>query len=95
MRSINVAIREDLDLYACVHAIRFPDSCGIGVKPLSREGTARLVRKAIQCAVAEDLQRIMPGATLVSCSGFGAAVIRYMCLPAQSVDEQLPASLKP
>ena len=28
--------------------IRFPDSCGLGVKPVSAEGTERLVRAAIQ-----------------------------------------------
>ena len=32
--------------------IRFPDSSGIGIKPVSREGTERLVRAAIQYAVA-------------------------------------------
>ncbi|HTJ94060.1 MAG TPA: NADP-dependent isocitrate dehydrogenase, partial [Pararobbsia sp.] len=31
--------------------IRFPDTSGIGVKPVSREGTERLVRKAIQYAI--------------------------------------------
>ncbi len=31
--------------------IRFPDSCGIGVKAVSREGTERLVRAAIQFAI--------------------------------------------
>src|SRR5207248_5286431 len=30
--------------------IRFPDSTGIGVKPVSREGTERLVRSALQYA---------------------------------------------
>ncbi|MDM0086262.1 MULTISPECIES: NADP-dependent isocitrate dehydrogenase [unclassified Variovorax] len=34
-----------------VHKIRFPDTSGIGVKPVSREGTERLVRKAIQYAI--------------------------------------------
>jgi isocitrate dehydrogenase len=33
--------------------IRFPESSGIGIKPISQEGTARLVRAAIQCAVDE------------------------------------------
>jgi isocitrate dehydrogenase len=28
--------------------IRFPDSCGLGIKPISREGTERLVRAALQ-----------------------------------------------
>jgi isocitrate dehydrogenase len=31
--------------------IRFPDSSGIGIKPVSREGTQRLVRAAIQYAI--------------------------------------------
>ncbi len=31
--------------------IRFPDSSGIGIKPISREGTERLVRSAIQYAI--------------------------------------------
>ena len=44
-----------------VTKIRFPDNCGIGVKPVSEEGTKRLVRKAIQYAVDQDL----PSVTLV------------------------------
>ncbi len=111
MRSLNVAMRQDLDLYACVrpiryfpgvaspmldasltdmvvfrentediyagiewpagstevHAliaflegrlkvtsIRFPASSGIGIKPVSREGSQRLIRKAIQYAIDHD-----------------------------------------
>jgi isocitrate dehydrogenase len=34
-----------------VSKIRFPQTSGIGVKPVSREGTDRLVRKAIQYAI--------------------------------------------
>jgi isocitrate dehydrogenase len=109
IRSINVALRQELDLYVClrpvryfqgvpsplkqpektdmvifrensediyagiewaaetdnarkvidflikemgVKKIRFPGTSGIGIKPVSREGTERLVRKAIQYAVA-------------------------------------------
>jgi isocitrate dehydrogenase len=37
-----------------VHKIRFPDTSGIGVKPVSRDGTRRLVRKAIQYAIDND-----------------------------------------
>jgi len=37
-----------------VTKIRFPDSSGIGVKPVSREGTQRLVRKAIRYAIDND-----------------------------------------
>ncbi len=36
------------DLYG---KIRFPESSGIGIKPVSQEGTARLVRGAIQYAI--------------------------------------------
>ncbi|PJD90763.1 MAG: isocitrate dehydrogenase (NADP(+)) [Legionella sp.] len=108
IRSLNVAIRQDLDLYVClrpiryfagtpspvkepwktnmvifrensediyagiewaadtteankvieflrsemgVKKIRFPEHCGIGIKPVSKEGTQRLVRAAIQYAI--------------------------------------------
>ncbi|BDD92964.1 isocitrate dehydrogenase [NADP] [Pandoraea sp. NE5] len=34
-----------------VTKIRFPQTSGIGIKPVSREGTERLVRKAIQYAI--------------------------------------------
>ncbi len=37
-----------------VTKIRFPEGCGIGIKPVSREGTKRLVRKAIQYAIDND-----------------------------------------
>lgn len=108
IRSLNVAIRQELDLYVClrpiryfkgtpsplrepwktnmvifrensediyagiewsadsaeakkviqflrtemkVSKIRFPEHCGIGIKPVSKEGTQRLVRAAIQYAM--------------------------------------------
>lgn len=108
IRSINVALRQELDLYACVRPvqyfegvpspvkhpeltdmvifrentediyagiewaegtedvrklinflqsemgvkkIRFPETSGIGIKPVSQEGTSRLVRAAIQYAI--------------------------------------------
>jgi isocitrate dehydrogenase len=44
-----------------VKKIRFPQSSGIGVKPVSREGTERLVRKAIQYAIDND----KPSVTIV------------------------------
>jgi isocitrate dehydrogenase len=34
-----------------VKKIRFPDTSGIGIKPISEEGTTRLVRDAIQYAI--------------------------------------------
>jgi isocitrate dehydrogenase len=37
-----------------VKKIRFPQNCGIGIKPVSKEGTERLVRKAIQYAIDQD-----------------------------------------
>ena len=44
-----------------VKKIRFPETSGIGIKPVSREGTTRLVRKAIQYAIDND----KPSVTLV------------------------------
>ena len=44
-----------------VTKIRFPQTSGIGVKPVSREGTERLVRKALQYAIDND----KPSVTLV------------------------------
>ena len=44
-----------------VTKIRFPETSGIGVKPVSKEGTQRLVRKAIQYAIDND----KPSVTIV------------------------------
>ena len=41
-----------------VRKIRFPETSGIGVKPVSREGTERLVRKAIQYAIDNDRRSV-------------------------------------
>ena len=44
-----------------VRKIRFPQHCGVGIKPVSVEGTERLVRKALQYCIDED----RPSLTLV------------------------------
>lgn len=44
-----------------VKKIRFPEHCGIGIKPVSRQGTQRLVASAISYAIDNDL----PSVTLV------------------------------
>jgi len=44
-----------------VSKIRFPESSSIGIKPVSKEGTERLVRAAFQYAIEHDL----PSVTLV------------------------------
>ena len=44
-----------------VTKIRFPESSGIGIKPISREGTERIVRAALRYAIAHD----QPNVTLV------------------------------
>jgi isocitrate dehydrogenase len=44
-----------------VTKIRFPETSGIGIKPVSSEGTNRLVRKAIQYAIDND----KPSVTIV------------------------------
>jgi len=41
-----------------VKKIRFPDTSGIGVKPVSREGTERLMRKAVQYAIDNDRKSV-------------------------------------
>ena len=43
-------LQNDMD----VKKIRFPDHCGIGVKPVSQQGTSRLVHAAIQYAIDND-----------------------------------------
>jgi isocitrate dehydrogenase len=42
-----------------VHNIRFPGSSGIGIKPVSREGTQRLVRAAIDYAIANGRRSVV------------------------------------
>ncbi|MGK0501174.1 MAG: isocitrate dehydrogenase [Oceanicoccus sp.] len=44
-----------------VSKIRFPTTCGIGIKPVSKQGTQRLVRKAIHYTIDQNL----PSLTLV------------------------------
>ncbi len=44
-----------------VKKIRFPQHCGIGIKPVSKEGSQRLIKRAIQYAIDQDL----PSVTLV------------------------------
>ena len=118
MRSLNVALRQQLDLYVClrpiryfkgvpspvrepektnmvifrensediyagiewaadsqeakklidflqndmgVKKIRFPQHCGIGIKPVSKQGSQRLIKRAIQYAIDQNL----PSVTLV------------------------------
>jgi|TARA_Y100000748_G_scaffold284072_1_gene265566 isocitrate dehydrogenase len=41
-----------------VNKIRFTEECGIGIKPISKQGTERLVDKAIQYAIANDRDSI-------------------------------------
>ncbi len=41
-----------------VTKIRFPESCGIGIKPVSKAGTTRLVTKAIEYAIDQNLPTI-------------------------------------
>lgn len=41
-----------------VNKIRFPKTSGIGIKPISKEGTERLVRAAIQYAISEKRKSV-------------------------------------
>ena len=41
-----------------VEKIRFPETSGIGIKPVSREGTERIVRAAINHCIDNDKQSV-------------------------------------
>ena len=41
-----------------VNKIRFPETSGIGIKPVSQEGTARIVRAAIKYAIENDKESV-------------------------------------
>lgn len=41
-----------------VNKVRFPETSGFGVKPVSREGSERLIRAAIDYALAHDLKTV-------------------------------------
>ena len=47
-------LRQDMG----VKKIRFPEHCGIGIKPVSKEGTTRLVRAAIQYAIDNNRESV-------------------------------------
>ncbi|HEX7036153.1 MAG TPA: NADP-dependent isocitrate dehydrogenase [Pseudomonadales bacterium] len=41
-----------------VNKIRFPEHCGIGIKPVSEEGSKRLIRKALQYCIDEGRKSV-------------------------------------
>jgi len=41
-----------------INKIRFPNTSGLGIKPVSREGSERLVRKALQYAIDNDRRSV-------------------------------------
>ena len=41
-----------------VDKIRFPETSGIGIKPISKEGTHRIVRAAINYAIEQDMRNV-------------------------------------
>lgn len=56
-RKLIAFLRDELG----IDKIRFPETSGLGIKPVSKEGTERLVRQAIQYAIDHD----KPSVTLV------------------------------
>jgi isocitrate dehydrogenase len=50
VRKLIAFLRDELH----VTAIRFPESSGIGIKPVSKEGSQRLVRKALRYTIDQD-----------------------------------------
>jgi isocitrate dehydrogenase len=53
-RKVIKFLREEMN----VKKIRFPNTSGIGIKPVSREGTERLVRKAMEYAIVNDRKSV-------------------------------------
>ena len=53
-RKLICFLREEMG----VDKIRFPETSAIGIKPVSREGTERLVRKALQYAIDQDRRSV-------------------------------------
>lgn len=53
-RKVITFLREEMG----VKKIRFPESSGIGIKPVSQEGSQRLIRKAIQYAIDNDRRSV-------------------------------------
>ena len=53
-RKLIAFLQDELD----VRKIRFPETSGIGIKPISREGTERLVRRAFQYAITNDRESV-------------------------------------
>ena len=43
-----------------VDKIRFPDTSGLGIKPISEQGTSRIVRAAIKYAIENDRESLTP-----------------------------------
>ena len=41
-----------------VQKIRFPENCGIGIKPVSEEGSKRLIRKSFEYAIKNDRKSV-------------------------------------
>ncbi|RME88312.1 MAG: NADP-dependent isocitrate dehydrogenase [Candidatus Hydrogenedentota bacterium] len=54
-------IKEVLKIMEEIHKVRFPDTASFGIKPISQQGTERLVKAAIQYAIDNKL----PSVTLV------------------------------
>ena len=53
-RKVISFLQDEMD----VRKIRFPETSGIGIKPVSREGTERLVRQAIRYAIDNDRRSV-------------------------------------
>ncbi|MDP1194463.1 isocitrate/isopropylmalate family dehydrogenase, partial [Klebsiella pneumoniae] len=79
---------------------RFDQDCGIGVKPVSKEGTERLARKALQYVVDNDrdsLTIVHKGNIMKFTEGLleaGAKVRRYELPNVQALNFVLPGILR-
>ena len=58
------------------YKIRFDQDCGIGVKPVSKEGTKRLARKALQYVVDNDRESLSSSSLMMLSSSRVAVPMR-------------------
>ena len=75
-----------------VKKIRFPASSGIGIKPVSREGSQRLVRKAIQKGGVDNIEAIQAAVRESGALEYTENLAREMSEEAVSLLQAIPQS---
>ena len=79
-----------------VRKIRFPETSGLGIKPVSEEGSKRLMRAAIRNAIAEGRKSVEPMAAVTAPTGVSAQHQRLLHFVANAPwsDERMLAKVR-